>query len=323
MRHPTPEDLEGVAELIATCDLFERAESDFSIEELSLEWRRPDFNLDEDAWVVLTSGGSVVGYEEVYNRKEHYRLSGDGYVHPGHRGHGIGTALLKEMEVRARQHIPLAPLGVEVTLRNGVSAVDLAGRDLHVHEGYFPVRYFWRMQTNMLEAPPEPSWPSGVLVRNVLPEQDERPLFEAFREAFEDHWGDAPWDYDTWRERRFRSESFDPSLWFLALADEQIVGGVIGRYRQQTGWVGQLAVRSAWRRRGLGLALLLRVLREFYQRGTHQVGLGVDANNPTGATRLYERAGMYVDSEYIVYEKVLRPAGEFLSTTSGSGMHGA
>lgn len=72
----------------------------------------------------------------------------------------------------------------------------------------------------------------------------------------------------------------------------------------------QLAVRPAWRQRGLGLALLQRVLREFYRRGTRQVGLGVDAHNPTGATRLYESVGMQVESEYIVYEKELRSGSD-------------
>jgi hypothetical protein len=33
--------------------------------------------------------------------------------------------------------------------------------------------------------------------------------------------------------------------------------------------------------------------------------LGVDAQNPTGATRLYERAGLRVIKEDIVYEKEL------------------
>ena len=38
--------------------------------------------------------------------------------------------------------------------------------------------------------------------------------------------------------------------------------------------------------------------------------LGVDASNPTGATRLYKKAGMQVDSEYVTYEKELRPGVE-------------
>jgi hypothetical protein len=36
----------------------------------------------------------------------------------------------------------------------------------------------------------------------------------------------------------------------------------------------------------------------------------VDAQNPTGATRLYERAGMHVVQEHIHFEKELRSGYE-------------
>jgi hypothetical protein len=44
---------------------------------------------------------------------------------------------------------------------------------------------------------------------------------------------------------------------------------------------------------------------EFYRRGQPRVGLGVDAQNPTGATRLYERAGMHVAYEAAAFRKEL------------------
>jgi len=61
--------------------------------------------------------------------------------------------------------------------------------------------------------------------------------------------------------------------------------------------------RPAWRGRGLAKALLLHSFREFHQRGKRRVGLGVDSQNATGATRLYEGIGMVVDSEQVVWEK--------------------
>ena len=53
-----------------------------------------------------------------------------------------------------------------------------------------------------------------------------------------------------------------------------------------------------------------KLLTEFYKRGEKVIGLGVDASNPTGATRLYERAGMHVASEFVIYEKEYRPGKE-------------
>ena len=52
---------------------------------------------------------------------------------------------------------------------------------------------------------------------------------------------------------------------------------------------------------------------EFYRRGVHKVSLGVDSQSLTGATRLYERAGMHIELSYDAYEKELRP-GVDLST---------
>jgi mycothiol synthase len=99
---------------------------------------------------------------------------------------------------------------------------------------------------------------------------------------------------------------FDPSLWFLAFDGDQLAGVVIGFVRgAETGWVRGLGVRRPWRGRGLGLALLQQAFAAFYGRGLRTVGLGVDAQSPTGATRLYERAGMHVTERYDTMEKIL------------------
>jgi len=72
------------------------------------------------------------------------------------------------------------------------------------------------------------------------------------------------------------------------------------------GFVNSVAVRPGWRRRGLGLALLRESFARFWQRGERRIGLGVDSDNPTGARRLYERAGMHVAWQADVYERILR-----------------
>ncbi|MEZ4726737.1 MAG: hypothetical protein R3E79_06345 [Caldilineaceae bacterium] len=63
----------------------------------------------------------------------------------------------------------------------------------------------------------------------------------------------------------------------------------------------------------LALALLHHAFGEFYRRGVKKVGLGVDASSLTGATRLYEKAGMKPFRQYNTYEKELRP-GRDLTT---------
>lgn len=88
------------------------------------------------------------------------------------------------------------------------------------------------------------------------------------------------------------------------------MGAALAYQRTAQGWVRVLGVRRGWRRRGVGLALLQQVFAAFYERGMTTVGLGVDAESPTGATRLYERAGMHPYEHIDTYERVLRGAPE-------------
>ena len=57
---------------------------------------------------------------------------------------------------------------------------------------------------------------------------------------------------------------------------------------------------------GLGLSLLQESFRRFAERGETMAALGVDSENPTGATRLYERAGMRILWRADVWRKELR-----------------
>ena len=50
-------------------------------------------------------------------------------------------------------------------------------------------------------------------------------------------------------------------------------------------------------------ALLRRTFCEFWRRGVIHVSLDVDADSPTGATKLYESVGMHVESETVTFER--------------------
>ncbi|MEW6288206.1 MAG: GNAT family N-acetyltransferase [Chloroflexota bacterium] len=275
-------------------------------QELERGWKTPGFILETDAFVVETSDGRIVGYEEFENVHGHAFLRGDGYVHPEFLGRGIGTALLRALEARAREEMKLADPDLRVFIRNGMAAGDKIGCELHANEGYKPIRYSWRMEIRLDEAPHAPKFPPGVELRPFEMEQD-RAVYEAHEEAFSDHWGHVPHPYEEWLHR---FEDRDPSLWFIAWDGRQIAGYALCRFRMGIGWVGSLGVRRPWRKRGLGEALLLHAFGEFYRRGMKVIGLGVDAANPTGATRLYQKAGMKVAAEYVIYEKELRPGRE-------------
>lgn len=138
-----------------------------------------------------------------------------------------------------------------------------------------------------------------------LREGEERIAYEVHEETFEDSWEHTREPYEEWRHYLVDTESFDPSLWFLAWDGDEPAGVAICRVREVVGWVQILGVRRRWRRHGLGRALLLHAFDEFRRRGYERAGLGVDAESLTGANRLYESVGMRVARQLDFYEKQL------------------
>ena len=102
-------------------------------------------------------------------------------------------------------------------------------------------------------------------------------------------------------------ESFDPSLWFLACEGSEVAGVVLNVFAKEsnTGWVDHLSVRRAWRKKGIGKALLLHSFAEFYKRGVKKMKLSVDSKSLTNAPRLYESVGMKTVQQYHIYRKLM------------------
>jgi len=142
-------------------------------------------------------------------------------------------------------------------------------------------------------------------------ERDAHAVHDAMVESFRDHWGSLPSTFEEWEQRHIKRKDFDPTQWFVIWDGDEVAGALIGEHDSPTaGWVGTLGVRRPWRGRGVGMALLRLSFAAFARAGKTSVGLGVDAESPTGAVRLYERAGMHALCQNVVMEKELRPAAD-------------
>jgi mycothiol synthase len=308
LRAVTPADVHAVADLIyAVCE----ADGDTTVadtpEDLLHQWSEKGFNLETNACLVETEDGRAIGFEDFFNVKDHAYLEMDGYVHPNFKGQGIGTALMQWAEERAREEMKLASPDLRVFLHGTTDGRDEVGKALFAEMGYVPVRYFWRMEIILAEEPPVPVFPAGLELRPFDKEAHAHLIWQADNEAFSEHWGSHATTFEEWKFRKFERPEFDPALWFVLWDGDQIAAFSQNRYRNGIGWVGTLGVRKPWRKQGLGLALLQHSFRDFYQRGMPTIGLGVDAANSTGATRLYQRAGMHAATEFVTFEKELRP----------------
>jgi mycothiol synthase len=182
--------------------------------------------------------------------------------------------------------------------------------DLVAARGYRRIRRSLTMEIELgLEAPPEPVIPDGLEIRPYRHPEDEQRVYEATQEAFADHWDFHPTSIENWREFSVKANNFEPDVWLVAWDGEEMAGAALN-YPERSGdpghgWVGTLGVRRDWRRRGVGEALLRRSFKVLHARGYRKVRLTVDAENPTGATRLYERAGMRVIRQSNTWERTL------------------
>ena len=282
------------------------------------EWISPGFDPARDIRLIYSPDGMMVGYVEVWTTAKppvHPWIWGR--VHPEFGGLGIGTWLLQWAEERACRVLDELPADLRFAPRVGVYRPAKDSKKLFEDIGFEQIRSSYQMRIDLEKAPPAPLWAEGITIKTADPEKDLQAVYEADNESFRDHFGyvEQPFEEGLARFKHFMmGEGFDPSLWFLAMDGSEITGICLCRPTSyddpDVGWVNILGVRRPWRKCGVGLALLQHSFCEFYQRGKRKVGLGVDAENLTGALRLYEKAGMHVHLVFDLYEKTIRSGRE-------------
>ena len=302
---PAPERFDEALALLRAADTAVWGDSDWTADELREEWDGLD--LDHDAWLVDLDG-ELAGVMHLVDSRGG-RFIGDGYVHPSLTGRGVGARVVQLLEDRARELEPSWPAHGPVTVECAHLVGDGRAPALFTSRGYARARSFFRMVVDVTDPGPAPVWPEGVELRPLDVDRDGERVHQANEETFVSEWGHQPRPYDEWRVRTFDWSRFDASLVPVAWEGDEVAGFALAYAKRMGdwGWIGSLGVRPQWRGRGLGLALLRESFERFRQAGETTVALGVDVENPTGATRLYERAGMRVLYQADVWRKELRP----------------
>jgi mycothiol synthase len=308
LRAATHEDVPAVVAAGRAANLADSGTVDIREHRILDDWRRPRFDPACDAWVVTGPDGEVVAAAYTWDEEPATVFVSVGWVHPAHRGRGLGTALALAVERRALRDASAPPAGTAPRVHQVFDATNAGARALFDERGYVPVRAFLHMEIRLEPGVDAGVPPPGIAIRPRR-EDDDPAIFVTVEEAFREHWGFQPSRYEEWLKEWRGSATYDPTLWLVATEGDEIVGVMLANAEDDgRGWIGDLGVRDAWRGRGIGEALLRAAFAMFERRGLTTVTLNVDRDNATGATRLYERAGMRERQRWQVVSKTLTGA---------------
>ncbi|MCI0713975.1 MAG: GNAT family N-acetyltransferase [Chloroflexi bacterium] len=316
IRFPQDEDAEQIANLKNRCSMALVGVPSTNTIEVRSHWNFDGMDREKDFRVVW-DGDTPVAYGEVWNDDPPFiRAWVNAYVHPDYQNQGLGTYITRWAEQRARETFEKAPADAKLLVVSGAYSHHQDAIELLENEGYEKTRIFWTMKIDLDHDIPEPQFPPNIHMTTFAEFKDLRAMANATDDAFLDHWGYV----STTEERRVenwaewtnpeKSPNYDATTFWLALDGDEIAGMSLctptSNENKNHGYVYTLGVRRTWRRQGLALAMLHFTFREMKARGKEVVLLDVDSESLTGATRLYEKAGMYVLREGVDYEKVMR-----------------
>ncbi|MBM0235204.1 GNAT family N-acetyltransferase [Micromonospora sp. STR1_7] len=309
-RRPTLDDVPAILAVVHAADTFAIGHPDFDAEDVAASLTAPFFDPTRDSWLAVDPDGTVVGWATVDNPTGVGREFVEVHVYPG-------SAAALRAPLLARQLDRVAERAAErglpaLTVRCAVFAPERNWeRDLRA-VGFSLAKRYVRMRRTLADLPVEPPLPPGVTIRPVRPD-DETDLREFHRihdTAFRDTPDHEPVSYERWRARIGDLTAWDE--WLVAEVDGVPVGALQSSDQaldQQQGWVKSLSVLPAYRRRGVGAALLRRAFARYAEKGRAAAGLGVDLTNPTMPLSLYRSVGLRETRWIDMYELSVPAAG--------------
>lgn len=304
-------DLEAIASLLNTSKSAVAFDEWPSVPEMLMQFDDPSFDQNRDFRLWETEAGELVAVAglmipaaESFNRIIWFGLL------PSAKSEELETQILDWGAGRMREFAKERGVGT-IAILCPVHEDNSDRVNLLENSGFQIDRYFLAMERSLSEPIPEAQLPEGFRLRSPGGEEDAETWVETFNETFVEHWNH--WDITV---EAFLHKQGDPSyrsdLSLVAIAPDGTMAALCdcsilendGPSSKQ-GWITVLGTRAAFRKQGLGRGILQAALGNFKAEGLDSVILYVDAENLSGATRLYESVGFRRINTQIAYMKAL------------------
>jgi ribosomal protein S18 acetylase RimI-like enzyme len=292
LRDATPPDARTVHALVEWCELRDFATAETTKGDIAEAVGNGAAGEAQIPAVVAETGDhQIVGFATAG------RLHGKAYVAGFAEGRGVGTALRRWLE---RQDIDLGRPAhrQEIAVDNRRAATLLCGA------GYRCARSYFRMSLTLNQEIATEA-PAPIRLRAMSVPADFATIHELDDLCFRENSDYLPETFTDFCAEHLTCAQAKPSLSLVAEATGgDTVGFVVNHdWGHGPGYVAILAVHPAWRRRGVGTALLTAAFAAFASVGVRKVELGVASDN-LPALELYRRLGMAARQRSRVYERV-------------------
>jgi mycothiol synthase len=307
------EDVPALYHMLLAVDQAEDRGMVLTLQDMATQFDDPWSNAETDSMAAFTAEGHIAAWARVFLNPQpldECRAFLWGEVHPDHLRDGLEDFIFDWMEERGRVKLNEMPPHLPRVMRSSVQAGLQERITLLEEHAFRPVRSFYHMRRDLSQPIPGEYAPEGITLRTFSPESGAS-VRQALNESFADHWSFEPVSEEDWQMFFVDRSDLRPDLSFIAMDGDKVAGVCLNVVNQETnerqgtreGWIQELGVRRAWRKRGIASALLCASMRAFRANGLDTAMLGVDAENLTGALKLYERLGFVQVKRFIAFEK--------------------
>jgi len=255
----------------------------------------------------LTDGGQLAACATVHvqSDQEQASIAIAGLVHPGYRNQGIGTYLMLWSLQQAGFLLAGIP-GQQRVVQIATEALTEPANRLYLRHGFIQVHESLVMQSELNQPLPEQPFPEGVTISAWQPGLIEQ-FYQAYTASFRDRPGFPGWSLAEWASWTTGEDgNFRPEWSFLARLREEPAGFLTAVEEPPHGFVVQVGVVPAMRRRGFGSALMNAAMRRMQAERIPAALLTVHINNP-GAIQVYKKLSYEVVGRRARFERSLEP----------------